>query len=69
MDDIQILKNFGNKVRQFREKQHLSQEKLADLANLHRTYIGLIERAEKNPSLITIYKIAKALNVDINDLI
>jgi len=63
-----ILELFGNKVREERLKQNLSQEKLAELANVHRTYIGMIERAEKNITLTNIAKIAKALKVSISEL-
>ncbi|MEC5173525.1 MULTISPECIES: helix-turn-helix transcriptional regulator [Chryseobacterium] len=63
-----ILIIFGNNVRKFRTEQKLSQEQLSYLANLHRTYIGMIERAEKNITLVNIEKIAKALNVNIQDL-
>ncbi|WP_373481402.1 helix-turn-helix domain-containing protein [Geminocystis sp.] len=63
-----ILVKFGNKVRELRLKQNISQEKLAEKANVHRTYIGMIERAEKNITLINIEKIAKALEVNIYDL-
>lgn len=64
-----ILINFGDKVREVRIKNGLSQEQLAHLADVHRTYIGMIERAEKNITLINIEKIAKALGVNINELI
>jgi len=47
----------------------ISQEELADRAGLHRTYIGMIERAEKNITLLSIEKIAKALKVEIETLI
>jgi len=46
----------------------LSQEQLAFKANLHRTYIGMIERAEKNITLLNIERIANALEISINDL-
>ena len=46
----------------------MSQEQLADRAGVHRTYIGMIERAEKNITLVNIEKIAKALGIDITDL-
>jgi transcriptional regulator with XRE-family HTH domain len=49
--------------------KRLSQEQLAEKANLHRTYIGMIERAEKNITLLNIEKIANALDVKITDLI
>ena len=63
-----VLMKFGEKVRELRKEKNLSQEKLAFEADLHRTYIGMIERAEKNVTLINIEKIAKALNVNIKDL-
>lgn len=64
-----ILVNFGDKVREIRKEKGLSQEELAHKAILHRTYIGMIERAEKNITLINIEKIANALEVNINILI
>lgn len=64
----EILKKFGDKVREERLRKKLSQEQLADLAGVHRTYIGMIERAEKNITLENIEKIAKALNLNIKEL-
>ena len=63
-----ILSKFGNRVREIRKEKNLSQEELAHKANLHRTYIGMIERAEKNITLINIEKIANALDIEINKL-
>lgn len=63
-----ILKLFGNRIRQLRLEMHLSQEELADKAGMHRTYIGMIERAEKNITLVNIEKISKALNIRLTDL-
>ena len=63
----QILIKFGNKVREERIKLHLSQEDLADKANVHRTYIGMIERAEKNITLENIKKIVDALELKFSD--
>lgn len=63
-----LLIKFGNRVRELRNLKSFSQEELAYRANLHRTYIGMIERAEKNVTLINIQKIAKALNVEIKYL-
>ena len=63
----EVLVKFGNKVREQRLKLHLSQEKLASRAGVHRTYIGMIERAEKNITLENIQKICKALNLKIGD--
>ena len=69
MSGENILQLFGNNVARIRKEQHLSQEKLAEKAGLHRTYIGMIERAEKNITLINIEKIATALDIPINDLL
>ena len=64
----EILIKFGEKVREIRKEKGLSQEELSYRANLHRTYIGMIERAEKNITLLNIEKIANALETSINDL-
>ena len=64
----EILIQFGNRVKELRKAQNMSQEGLADAAGLHRTYIGMIERAEKNITLVNIEKIAKALKIEINTL-
>ena len=64
----EILIKFGETVRNIRKEKGLSQEQLAFKADLHRTYIGMIERAEKNITLLNIEKIANALTVSINDL-
>lgn len=65
----EILNLFGENVRKFRRLLNLSQEELAHKADLHRTYIGMIERAEKNITLVNIEKIANALEVKIEDLL
>jgi transcriptional regulator with XRE-family HTH domain len=62
----EILNLFGENVRKYRRLLNISQEELAHRAELHRTYIGMIERAEKN---ITLVKIANALKVKIEDLL
>ena len=64
-----ILIKFGERVRDIRKDKGLSQEGLAYKADLHRTYIGMIERAEKNITLLNIEKIANALEVEITTLI
>ena len=60
---------FGQRVRSFRAKRSLSQEQLADLAELDRTYISGIERGIRNVSLINIVKIADALDIKPSDLL
>jgi transcriptional regulator with XRE-family HTH domain len=67
-DKSKILIKFGEKIREIRIEKGLSQEQLAHLADVHRTYIGMIERAEKNITLINIEKIAKSLNIEISQL-
>jgi len=69
MSSDSILIIFGNNVQRYRKNLQLSQEKLAELAGVHRTYIGMIERAEKNITLCNMEKIAKALGVEISDLL
>ena len=64
-----ILIQFGKKVREERMKKGISQERLGELAKVHRTYIGMIERAEKNITLTNMEKIAKALGKKLNELI
>ena len=68
MDDNEYLKMFAQRVRVLREKQGFSQEKLAERAELHRTYIGMVERLERNPSLVCIHKIANGMGVHITEL-
>lgn len=64
-----ILLLFGRNVQKHRKAQELSQEKLAELSGVHRTYIGMIERAEKNITLCNMKRIADALHVNIKDLL
>lgn len=64
----EVLIKFGNKVREERLSLGLSQEELATRAGVHRTYVGMIERAEKNITLINIEKIAKALKLSIDEI-
>ncbi|MHC5727225.1 MAG: helix-turn-helix domain-containing protein [Nostoc sp.] len=65
----EILDKFGKRVRDERLQRGLSQEELAEKAELHRTYIGMIERGEKNITLINIQKIAKALGITVDELL
>lgn len=68
MNNKKILIAFGEKVRELRKEKGLSQEELSFKADLHRTYIGMIERAEKNITLTNIEKLAKALDIEIKKL-
>lgn len=64
-----ILNILGENVRKIRLEQGLSQEELAIKADLHRTYIGMIERAEKNITVVNLERISIALGVNIEDLL
>lgn len=66
--DKEILREFGLRVQKERKKLGISQEELAYRAGLHRTYIGMIERAERNITLGNIKKLADALQLNIKDL-
>lgn len=64
-----VSKSFGDKVRQERLKRNLSQEAFAELVGLHRTYIGMVERGEKNITLRNIERISKTLKITIHELL
>jgi transcriptional regulator with XRE-family HTH domain len=66
MEDIRI--RFGKTVRQRRHKLGVSQEEFADMCGLDRTYIGGIDRGERNVALVNIEKIAKALRITLSEL-
>lgn len=68
MSNEPFLRKLGNALRTFRKERGLSQEKLAEHANLHRTYIGGVERGERNPSIISLQHILRALHVSWVDL-
>jgi len=63
-----IQQKFGNRVRKLRKNRGWSQEEFADECGLHRTYIGAIERGERNVSLNNIHAIAKALGISVKEL-
>ncbi len=64
-----ILKEFGNRIRFLRNEKNLSQEELSFITGFHRTYIGMIERGERNISLTNILVFAKAFEMDISELL
>jgi transcriptional regulator with XRE-family HTH domain len=59
----EILNSFGKKLQKLRTDRNLSQEKLAEIGGFDRTYISLLERGVRNPSLVNIFRLAKALNI------
>lgn len=63
-----IQKKFGDNVRNLRLEHGYSQEEFAELVGVHRTYIGMIERGEKNVTLETIRRLSQALNTSISSL-
>lgn len=63
-----MLLNFGRRVRELRLRLGVSQEGLGERSSIHRTYIGGIERGERNISLLNIAKVAAGLGVDIREL-
>ena len=65
---MDILKFVGKRVSDLRKAKNLSQEKLAELSGLHKNYIGSIERAEKNPSIVVVNKISQALEISLENL-
>ena len=67
-NDEKILVEFAKRIVKLRREKNLSQEQLAHKSNLHRTHVGMIERAERNITLTTIEKLANGLEVSIDEL-
>lgn len=63
-----ICIEFGHRIKLLRKKYNISQELLAEKAGVHRTYIGMVERAEKNITLENIYKLSKAFAIPLSEL-
>ena len=60
---------FGQLVRKYRKEKNMSQEQLALLCNMDRSYLGRIERGEVNPTLEKLYELAKSLDVNVKELL
>ena len=64
-----VLLALGERIRELREAKHWSQEEFADLCGLHRTAVGFLERAERNPRLDTLMTISKGLGITVSELL
>lgn len=64
-----VIEIFGKVLRGLRETNNISQEKLAEYCDLDRTYISLLERGLRQPTITTLFKLSKALNVSPSDFI
>lgn len=71
MDEVKdrALVKLGEKVRALRDRKGISQEELAHLAGLDRTYVGGVERGERNPTILSSLKVSGALGVSLSDLV
>lgn len=65
----ELLIKFGERIKLLRKERSWSQEKLAEKTGFHRTYIGMIERGERNPSLININVFAETFGINISELL
>lgn len=63
-----LIADFGKRIRQLRTERNLSQEQLAELTGFHRTYIGMVERGERNISLANIGVFAKTFGMSLSEL-
>lgn len=63
-----FLKWFGDRVREIRHQKNLSQEELAELAGIDRTYVGGVERGERNLSVLNVKRLSDALGINVKDL-
>ena len=68
-EEVRYLKQIGNRIRELRVESGLLQEKLSFGCNLDRTYLGSVERGERNISVINLRKIANALKYKVADLL
>lgn len=68
MDETKVYVKFGERVKELRTRQGFTQEQFSYQCDINRTYMGAIERGEKCPSLLTITKIAKGLNISLKEL-
>lgn len=67
-NDENFLKEFGSRVASLRKQKGFTQEQLADEIEVHRTYIGFIEQGRRNPTILNIRRIAKALGINLKEV-
>lgn len=67
-EDSQYLRALGRRIRQFREEKRWSQEEFAFQCDLHRTYVGDVERGERNIAILNLRKMARSLGLKVHDL-
>lgn len=63
-----VLIKFGQRIRELRKERGLSQEQLAEKSGFHRNYVGMVERGERNPSLVNIKIFADSLDISLHEL-
>ena len=69
MDKEKILKQIALNIKLQRVRKNLAQEQLAEMSNLHTNFIGKIERSQSNPTIISLFQIAEALSISIDELL
>ena len=69
MTDKALLTQFGKRIRQLRTERDLSQEQLAEQTGFHRTYIGMVERGERNLRLSSIARFARVFEMSVSELL
>ena len=69
MPSKKLKQILANNIRSFRHKKKLSQEELAEMCDLHRTYVGSVERGERNVTLSTLEALSSALGISVIDLL
>ncbi len=68
-DDSALLRQLGEHLRGLREQSGQSQDTLANHSGLHRTYVGAVERGERNPTVLSLKRYAEGLGLSISDLV
>ena len=69
LDGKKFLNQLGERIRRLREERELTQQQLGDKCDLHRAYIGSVERGERNVSILNLREIARALRINLADLL